>query len=363
VCAAAPSPLALDLGRAAQGAGAAALFASSLALLGAAYAGEQRARALATWGALTGLAMAAGPVIGGVLVDGPGWRWVFAVNVPAVAALGLATVRAVAESRGGGAARRADWPGLALFGSASALLVLALVEGEPRGWDDVLVVGAFAAAAALLVAGVAHERRTAAPMVERALLREPAVGGVALVAFGQSIALYPQFLFLAVVFQSHLGASPLEAGLWLLPATGVLLAVAPLSGRLTARLPLRTLLVAGLVLIAAAMLVLRAPAVVDSWTVLLPGLLLAGVAIGTISPALAAAMLAVLPEERSGLASGLSNTARQLGIAVGVAGFGAAFAAADGPVAGLDVVLALAAGAAVLTALAAWPLLGAMKTS
>ena len=164
------------------------------------------------------------------------------------------------------------------------------------------------------------ERRSTSPMLPPSLFRIPAFTGTALVAFAQSVALYPLFLFLALYFQQVLGLSPTDTGVRLLPITLVLFLVAPLSGKATSRVPLRIPLVAGLLLIGASLLLMRDLTVADDWTHLLPGFLVAGLAIGVISPALAAAMVGVLSVEHSGLASGVNNTFRQLGIAAGIAG-------------------------------------------
>ena len=154
-----------------------------------------------------------------------------------------------------------------------------------------------------------------------------------------------------------LGIKATGTGLRLLPLTLVLFVVAPVSGRLTTRIPLRIPLVTGLVLIGASLLLMRGITETSEWTALLPGLLVGGVAIGTISPALAAAMVGVLPVERSGVASGINNTFRQLGIAVGIAGLGAIFTAGDTVVAGLNDVFAVSAVVAFAGAVVAWPLL------
>ena len=176
---------------------------------------------------------------------------------------------------------------------------------------------------------------------------------------------------MAIYFQVGLGLTPTETGLRILPLTLVLVVVAPISGRLTNRLPLRVPLTAGLVLIGTGLLLMRAVDADSEWTTLLPGLLVGGLAIGIISPALAAAMVSVLPVERSGLASGINNTFRQLGIAMGIAGLGAIFehqaretlGLRAGIVAGLDSVLAVAAVVAFAAALLAWPLLGKQRSS
>lgn len=208
-------------------------------------------------------------------------------------------------------------------------------------------------------------------MLPLSLFRIPAFTGTAVVAFAQSVALYPLLLFVAIYLQNGLGFSPTETGLRILPLTLVLVVVAPISGRLTNRLPLRVPLTTGLVLIGVGLLLMRGIDTDSDWTALLPGLLVGGLAIGVISPALAAAMVSVLPVERSGIASGVNNTFRQLGIAMGIAGLGAVFEhrvsqALDpraGLVDGLQAVLALAAAVALAAAAVAWPLLGRQRSS
>jgi predicted MFS family arabinose efflux permease len=257
------------------------------------------------------------------------------------------------------------------FGAACFLATYGLIRGNEDGWGSPLVAGSLVGAAALLVAFVAIEHRARAPMLPLSLFRVPAFTGTALVAFAQSLALYPLLLFLAIYLQDGLGFSPTETGLRLLPLTLVLVVVAPVSGRLTNRWPLRVPLGVGLVLIGVGLLLMRSVDAGSDWTALLPGLLVGGLAIGVISPALAAAMVSVLPVERSGLSSGINNTFRQLGIAIGIAGLGAVFdhraaAALDpkaGIVDGLQAVLAIAAAVAFLAAALAWPLLGRQRSS
>ena len=324
LCGAARSPVLLDVARGAQGVGAAAIFATSLALLAATFQGHDRGVALGVWGAVSGAAIALGPLLGGALVDGLGWRWIFLLNLPLTAALAAATLRRVAESRDP-APGGVDWLGLATFGSALFLLVFGLIRGNPEGWGSPLIVGSLAGGAALLVLFVAIESRQPAPMLDVRLFRSRAFSGTAFVAFAQSVAIYPMFLFLALYLQDVLGYGPLETGIRLLPFTVALFATAPLAGRLTARVPLGVLLGAGLSMLAAGLLLMRGLTTTSEWTALLAGFLVAGLGVGVISPALAAAMVGVLPVEKSGLSSGINNTFRQVGIAGGLAGLGAIF--------------------------------------
>jgi EmrB/QacA subfamily drug resistance transporter len=368
-CGAATSGVALDLARGAQGVGAAAIFAASLALLAHEFQGAERGFALGVWGAITGAALAIGPVVGGLIVDGLGWRWVFLINLPIGAVLLWLTLTRLPESRDP-TPRRLDVPGLLTFGGACFLATLALIRGNADGWASPQITGALAAAAILLAALVLIERRSTSPMLPPSLFHIPAFTGTALVAFAQSVALYPLFLFLALYFQQVIGLSPTDTGLRLLPITLVLFIVAPLSGKATSRVPLRIPLVVGLLLIGASLLLMRDLTVADDWTHLLPGFIVAGLAIGVISPALAAAMVGVLSVEQSGLASGVNNTFRQLGIAAGIAAFGAIFdhhiRSAETPpvgiVAGLNTIFLAAALVVAVTAVAAWPLLGRLRS-
>ena len=323
-CAGAPSATALDVARAVQGIGAAAMFATSLALLAEEYRGADRGRALGVWGAVSGAALAIGPLVGGALIDGLGWRWIFWLNLPVGAALMVVALRTLRESRDP-AAGRVDIPGALAFSTGLFLLVLALVRGNPDGWDSPLVLVGLIGGPLALLAFVAIELRRTSPMLDVRLFRLRAFTGTAIVAFVQSVALYPMLLFLAIYFQSELGYTPFETGLRMLPVTVTLFVAAPISGALTARVPLRTLLTVGLVLIGVGMLLMHGLERGDDWTALLPGLLVGGAGVGVISPALAAAMVGVLPVERSGLSSGINNTFRQVGIATGIAGLGALF--------------------------------------
>jgi EmrB/QacA subfamily drug resistance transporter len=326
LCGLAGSAVVLDLARALQGVGGAAMFACSLALLAHEYDGAARGRALGIWGAITGAALALGPLAGGALVDALGWRWIFLLNLPLCALLAWLTRAGVRESR---AARPQplDLPGAATFTLGCFLLVFALIRGNADGWGSPTIVGALAGGAALLAAFTLLEARSPAPMLDLRLFGIPAFTGTAIVAFAQSFALYPLFLFLALWLQNVLGYGPLETGLRLLPLTLALFVLAPISGRLTAHVPLRFLLALGLALIGAGLLLMRAVEAGSDWTVMLPGFVVGGAGIGVISPALAAAMVAVLSEARTGLASGVNNTFRQLGIAVGIAALGAIFQA------------------------------------
>jgi EmrB/QacA subfamily drug resistance transporter len=368
LCGVAGTPLVIDLSRAAQGLGAAAMFASSLAILAHEFRGRDRGIAFGVWGAVTGASLAFGPLLGGLLVDGPGWRWVFLVNIPLGLVLIATTLAMLPESRQP-RPRPPDVAGMATFGAAVLLAAFALIRGNQDGWGSAVIVASIAGALVLSAGFVFVERRAASPMLPLGLFRIRAFSGTALLAFAQSVAIYPLLLFLAIYFQDALALSATGTGLKLLPLTLAIFVVAPAAGRLTAILPLRLPLVSGMLLLGASMLVMHGVDAESSQ--LLPGLLLGGIAIGLISPALAAAMVSVLPVEQSGLSSGINNTFRQLGIAIGIAGLGAIFdsrvaAAAGAPTGiadGVNSVLLVSAAVAILAGLASWPLLGGQRST
>jgi EmrB/QacA subfamily drug resistance transporter len=369
LCGLANSGLFLDLARGAQGIGAAAIFSASLALLANEFRGDDRGFAFGVWGAVTGVALAIGPLIGGLVVEGLNWRWIFLINVPVGIVLLVLTLRGVPESRSDNP-DPLDLTGSLFFGAACLFAALGLSRGNDTGWSDPAILAALIGSVVLLIAFVFVEWRSKAPMLPLGLFRDPAFSATALVAFAQSVAIYPLLFFLAIYLQDGLGLSPIGAGLRLLPLTLLILAVAPFAGRLTNRFPLRVPLIGGLVLLGVALLVMRGLTPADSWTSLLPGMILGGIAIGAISPSLAAAMVSVLPVERSGLSSGINNTFRQLGIAMGIAGLGALFnarvddagGALPGIVTGVNAVALAAAAVALLAAVVAWPLLGSHRS-
>jgi len=363
LCGVSGSALLLDLSRGAQGLGAAAMFSSSLAVLAHEFQGRERAFALGIWGAVTGASLAVGPFVGGLVVDGLGWRWIFLVNLPIGILLIGATLAWVQESREE-ARRRPDFAGIILLAVACLIGVFGLIRGNEDGWSSAPIILALVASVVLVFVFLLVERRSPEPILPLDLFRIPAFSGTALVAFSQSIAIYPLLLFLAIYFQDALGYSATGTGLRLMPMTLAIFLVAPVSGKLTGRVPVRIPLVSGLVLLGVGLVLMHGVEGNDSWTRLLPGMLVGGVAIGMISPALAAAMVGVLPVERSGLSSGVNNTFRQLGIAFGVAGLGAVFhgqgglGSAIGIADGLNAVIVIDLIVVLVSSAVAWPLLG-----
>jgi len=323
-CGLSGSPLMLNLARAVQGVGGAMMFATSLALIAEAFQGRDRGTAFGVFGAVTGAAVAVGPVLGGVITTGLGWEWIFFVNVPIGVVAVIVTLRKVVESRDPGATG-VDWAGLVTFSGGLFLLVYALVQGNAKGWGSTEIVTMLAAALVLLVAFVLVEHAQKRPMLDLALFRRPAFTGASLVALTLAASFFSMFLYLTLYLQNVLDYSPLQAGLRFLPTTLLSFAVAPVAGRLSVRMPVRLLLGSGLVLIGIALLLMTTLTSTSTWTVLIVPFVLAGTGVGLVNPPLAATAVGVVPHERSGMASGINATFRQVGIATGVAGLGAVF--------------------------------------
>ena len=323
-CGLAGSPLELNLFRAVQGTGGAMMFATSLALIAGAFHGKERGLAFGVYGGVIGGAVAIGPIIGGVITSGIGWEWIFFVNVPiGVGAVAL-TLSQVSESRDP-QARGVDWLGLLTFSGSLFLLVFALIKGNDDGWGSTHIVSFLIASAVLIVLFVIVEHRQQRPMLDLTLFAKPAFAGASIVAFAISASMFSMFLYLTLYIQDVLGYSPIQAGLRFLPVTLVSFFVAPLSGRLSVRVPIRLLLGGGLILVGAGLISMTAVNAGSDWTVLVPGFLLAGAGVGMINPPLASTAVGVVHHTRSGMASGINNTFRQVGIATGIAGLGAVF--------------------------------------
>ena len=325
LCALAPDPTSLNLARALQGVGGAVMFAVSLALIAQEFtAGRERGMAMGMYGATIGVAVAVGPLVGGALTDTLGWESIFYLNVPiGIAALAVTYLR-LRESRDPNATR-VDWAGTATFSTALFLLVLALVRGNDEGWGSTLIVSLFAGAAALLVAFVAIQRRVAEPMLPLELFRRRAFTGVQLAAFAISGSIFALFLYLTLYLQSYLELSPFEAGLRYLPITVASFFAAPVAGLLMSRVQARMMLSVGLAGVGAGLLLMGGIDAGSEWTTLLGGFLVAGVAIGLLNPVIADVAVSVVPKEQSGMASGINDTFRQVGVAVGIAVWGAIF--------------------------------------
>ena len=317
--------------RVVQGAGAALLLPGTLAVVSRAYPdAAERARAIGIWAAISSLALPAGVIAGGALVDGPGWRWAFLVNLPVVAVALPVTARVVGESRDP-RARAPDLPGAALAVALLATLSFAIIAGSPA---------AGMAAAGLLAALVAVERRRPDPMLPAALFRRPAFAAANAVGAAMNLGTLGTLFVLTLFLQDVQGRSALAAGVAILPAFGLLTVVAPLSGRLVGRIGPRWPMVAGLLVAAGGLALLADDA-------LLAASVLWGLGLGLVTPAVVAGAMGAVEADRAGLAAAVNNTARQVAGNPARAGFVHGFHAVALCAAALYVTAAALAWAAV----------------
>ncbi len=325
LCGFAPDATFLAVSRAFQGIGGAIMFATSLALLAAAFPPRERGVAFGVFGAVTGVAVAVGPVIGGALTSGLSWRWIFFVNLPIGVVALLVTLREVDESRAP-VARRPDWLGFVTFTLGLTALVYGLIRSHPDGWSSTTVAGSLIAAAVLLTLFFVIEARSRAPMLDLGLLRVPTFNGGLIAAWAISASLFSLLTYIVLYMQNVLGSSAIDTGIRLLPLTGATFFTAGLAGRLTGHVPTRWLIGPGFALIAIGLWLMRGITPTDDWTHLLPGMIVAGIGGGFVNVPLASTAVGVVEPARAGMASGINSTARQVGIATGVAALGSILA-------------------------------------
>jgi DHA2 family methylenomycin A resistance protein-like MFS transporter len=344
-CALAPSLAVLVVIRLVQGAAAAVLVPTSLALLQASYTDRAaRARAVGLWGGIGGLAAASGPVLGGALTTAASWRLVFALNVPAgilAARLTLRRVAAPAGARG----RGGDPAGQLAIVVALTALTGGLIEAGPHGWASWPVAAGLAVAAVSAAGFLAAERRVASPMLPPAMLRHRALRAGSLVGLLINLGFYGQLFVFSLYLQQARGDSPATAGLSLLPEAAAVPVAAVLSGRVTSRRGPRLTMITGLVIGGAGLAGLAVAGHRTPYWLLVAPMLAAGSGMALTMPAATTAVLEAAPQQRRGAAAGLLNSARQVGGALGVALAGSLVSGQLGFVPGLRLALASCAAA------------------
>ncbi|HET8861716.1 MAG TPA: MFS transporter [Solirubrobacterales bacterium] len=324
LCGISGDPTLLNLARGLQGVGGAAMFATSLALIGQEFHGRDRATAFGVWGATVGGAVAIGPLVGGLITEHFGWEWIFFVNIPIGAVAILLTELRLANVAAQDP-QRIDLPGLVTFSGGLFLLIFGLIRGNPEGWGSATIVASLGGAVALLLAFLVVEARSDHPMLDLGLFRKPAFNGVSAVAFGLSAGMFAMFLYLTIYMQGVLDYSPLETGLHFLPLTVLSFVASPIAGKLSHRVPIRVLVGLGLGLVGLGLVLMHGLEPESDISALLPGFVVAGIGIGITNPGIGQAAIAVVPAAKSGMGSGINTTFRQVGIATGVASLGAVF--------------------------------------
>src|SRR5215217_7864600 len=347
----APSTEALIAARGLQGLGGAVITPLSLTLLSDAFAAEKRGLALGIWSGVSGLGVALGPVVGGAVVEGLSWQWIFWLNVPIGLALVPAARAILEESRGPNASL--DIPGVALASGGLLGVVFGIVRSQALGWTSTTVIASIAAGAALLAAFAIHETRTKTPMLPMRFFRNrtfAATNGVSLAMF---FGAFGSIFLLAQFFQVAQGYSPLEAGIRTLPWTAMPIFVAPVAGILSDRIGSRPLMAAGLALQAAGLswiAIVTEPTM--AYAMVVPGFVMAGSGMALVFAPAANAVLSSVGPDEAGQASGATNTVREIGGVLGVAVLATVFTSSGGfvsPQAYVDgLIPAVWVGAAVL---------------
>ncbi|MFC6887088.1 MULTISPECIES: MFS transporter [Actinomadura] len=325
-CGLSPNAGALVAARAVQGAGGAAMFATTAALIATVYHGRRRGIAFGVWGAVNGLAAASGPLLGGLLTEGFGWPAIFLVNVP-VAVAAVALTRAVVTESADPAAGPVDLAGALTFTVAASALVYGLISGGEHGWSAPRTLAALIGGACALGVFLAVERARTAPMLDLRLFRRGSFTALMTAAAVLSGGAFAHLAFTSIWLQSVLGLGAIEAGLVTVPMSLSAFAVSLAAGRWLHRASPAYPIGGGLALIGAgALLMTLVGPGSGPWT-LLAGMVTTGLGVGAATPVLVSAALAAVPARRAGMAGAAVNTFRQLGLAVGLAAFGTLFTA------------------------------------
>jgi EmrB/QacA subfamily drug resistance transporter len=309
--------------RSLQGVGAAIMMPSTLAIISNAFPPHQRGLAIGVWAGVSALALSIGPLVGGLLTEHIDWSWIFFLNIP-VGFVGLLVGRfVIAESRDTTHGQRLDVPGLLVSAGALFALTFGLIEASNYGWGSATILGLFGAAAVGLALFVLVELRGRAPMLDLSLFRNTTFAGANVVALLVTLAMFGVFFFMSLYVQQVLEYSPVQAGAAFLPMTMLIVVVAPIAGKLSDRVGSRWLMTAGLTLLGISLLLYTRLGVDSSFWDLVPPLVIGGVGIALVMTPMSAAAMGSVPLAKAGVASGVLNTFRQVGGALGIAVLGA----------------------------------------
>jgi EmrB/QacA subfamily drug resistance transporter len=309
-----------------QGAGAALMNPATLSIISATFPPHQRGMAIGIWAGVSALALAIGPLVGGLLTEHIHWSWIFFVNVPVGILAIAASFAFIDESKDMSEVQRPDLPGLISSGVGLFALTYALIEANTYGWTSGRILAAFVVAAIALVVFVLLERHQHVPMLDLSLFRNRTFAGANFVILLVALAMFGVFFFVSLYMQNILGFSAVETGAAFLPLTVLIILIAPIAGKTSDRVGSRALMTAGMVLIGAQLLYFSTLGVDATFWNLLPGLLIGGVGMAlTMTPSTAAAVRAV-PVDKAGVGSAVLNAFRQVGGSLGIAILGAIMA-------------------------------------
>ena len=306
-----------------QGIGAALMLPATLSIISATFPAHQRGMAIGIWAGVSAMALAIGPLIGGLITEHINWSWIFFVNVP-IGVLGLIVGRLVIkESRDTSAEQRLDFPGLLASAIGLFALTFALIEANSYGWTDPLIIGLFVISAVSLATFVLLELHQRSPMLDLSLFRSSTFAGANVVALLVTLAMFGVFFFMSIYMQNILGYSATKTGAAFLPMTILIILIAPISGKASDRIGSRALMTAGMLCLSASLIVFSRLGLDSTFWDILPGLVVGGFGMALVMTPMTAAALGSVPVEKSGVGSGVLNTFRQLGGALGIAVMGA----------------------------------------
>ncbi len=312
--------------RAVQGLGGAIMIPSTLSIVTAVFPPRQRGTAVGIWAGTAGMALAIGPLLGGILTQHLSWHWIFFVNIP-VGTLALVVSRLVIpESRDTSHEQSLDLPGLLTSGAALLAITFALIEGNDRGWSSPLIIGLFAASALLMTAFILLQLHQRLPMLELSLFKIGNFTGSVVVALMVSLAMFGVFFFMSLYIQNILGYSPTRAGASFLPMTVLVILIAPFAGRFSDRIGSRWLVTAGMTLAAIGLFLFSRVDAGTTYPALLPAMIVTGLGMPMAMAPTTAAAMATVPVDKAGVGSAILNSFRQVGGALGIALLGAIMA-------------------------------------
>lgn len=315
----------LIAGRALQGIGGASLLGLSLAIATVAFPPDERDRALGIWAAVSSIALAIGPLVGGTVIELASWRWIFWLNVPLLALAVAIVAAATPESRDETAGHKLDIPGLVTITVGLTAIVLALVQGKQWSWESPITLGVLAGGVAFLAAFAYVELRVPEPIVDLHLFRSGPYFGATAAAFALVGSYWTIMFFIPQYLELGLDYSTFASGLLILPVTAPMVVISPLAGRLVGRVGARVLMTAGMTLSALGALLIAVADDSGEYVDLLPGLLLFGLALGLVYAPLASAAMSALPVDKAGVAAGVLAMVRTIGGALLLAVCGAVF--------------------------------------
>lgn len=325
ICGLAQEASLLIAGRAIAGTGSAFMLSAGLALLVQAFHGQERIRAFAIWGVVVCAGSALGPLVGGLLTDNLGWRWIFFINLPICLPLLWISQKSARESYDPQSGT-IDWVGLISFTAMFLLVMYALIEGNRLGWSSAPLIGLLTTAGLLLLLFIGQQLRHSRSMFDFSLFTNPSFTGASIVAIAIAAAFFTLLVYLPIYIQGVLNYTPTQTGLALVVMAVPLLIMGPVSARMAAILSPKLFLPLGLAIIAAGAFALSMITHYPTFA-LYSGMIITGIGAGLINGELSNVAISAVTPERSGMASGINNTMRQLGFGLGIAGLGAIFSA------------------------------------